>query len=242
MKRSASTNEPLRVMFSRKSGNQKTGPIPVSMTSQATCPPSCSFYGAGCYAEHHWLGKHWEKVPAKGLTWFSFCEEVSELPDGQLWRHNQAGDLPGVGESVDLGALKLLCSANRGRRGFTYTHKKSREAIIAVRYANEHGFTVNVSCDSLEEADRWRSDCPSLPLTVVIPETETRDTFLSPAGHRVTVCPAQTRDEVTCASCKLCSVASRKAIVAFRAHGQQRKKVSGLVQLGMRAPERAHGR
>lgn len=235
MKRLATPDEPLRVQFSRRSGNTKTGPIPVSTTSQATCPPSCAMYGQGCYAEHHWLGKHLEKVPTNGLTWEAFCACVEMLPEGQLWRHNQAGDLPGVGETVDEGALRALVQANTGRRGFTYTHKKSRQAIHAVRYANEHGFTVNVSCDSLEEADRWRADCPTLPLVAVIPEAEARDTFLTPGGNRVTVCPAQTRDDVTCASCKLCSVASRRTIVAFRAHGQQRKKVSGLVQLGRKA-------
>lgn len=232
MKRQALASEPLRVSFARRSQNTKTGPIPVSMTSQATCPPSCSFYGAGCYAENHWLGKSWEKTPEKGLTWEAFCRKVERLPVGQLWRHNQAGDLPGVGERIDIKALMRLVIANEGKRGFTYTHKKSREAISAVRYANEHGFTVNLSCDSLEEVDRWRSDCPSLPLVVTISKDETRSTFETPAGHRVTVCPAQTRDEVTCASCKLCSVASRRAIVAFKAHGQNKRKVSELVQLG----------
>src|SRR6187431_3010559 len=102
MKRQASAVEPLRVSFSRKSGNSKTGPIPVSMTSQATCPPSCAFYGAGCYAESHWLGKHWEKVTEKGLDWSAFCLQIAALPEGQLWRHNQAGDLPGVGEDVHV--------------------------------------------------------------------------------------------------------------------------------------------
>jgi len=234
VKRHASAAEPLRVSFARRSGNTKTGPIPVSMTSQATCPPSCAFYGAGCYAENHWLGKSWEKTPEKGLTWEAFCRKVEALPEGQLWRHNQAGDLPGAGERIDTKALVRLVEANSGRRGFTYTHKKSREAISAVRYANEHGFTVNVSCDSIEEVDRWRADCPSLPLVVTIGTDETRATFQTPAGHRVTVCPAQTREDVTCESCKLCSVATRRTIVAFKAHGQNKRKVSNLVQLGRR--------
>jgi hypothetical protein len=235
MKRQASASEPLRVTWARKSQNTKTGPIPVSMTSQATCPPSCSFYGAGCYAEHHWLGKSWEKTPEKGLTWDAFCAEVEKLPIGQLWRHNQAGDLPGVGERVDRALLFQLVKANQGKRGFTYTHKKSLAALDAVADANAIGFTVNVSCDSLEEVDALRATWPALPLVVTIGTDEQRATFLTPAGNRVTVCPAQTRDEVTCSSCKLCSVARRQTVVAFKAHGQSKRKVSELVQLGRRS-------
>jgi hypothetical protein len=190
-------------------------------------------YGQGCYAESHWLGKHWEKVTEKGLSWDAFCAEVAKLPPGQLWRHNQAGDLPGVGEALDADALLSLVLASRGKRGFTYTHKKAPAVLDTLEgMAHSSGFAVNISCDSLPEADRLRAERPALPLVVVIPDTEARDTFLTPAGNRVTVCPAQTTDDVACASCKLCSVATRRTIVAFRAHGTYAKKVSKLVQLG----------
>jgi hypothetical protein len=32
-----------------ESGNAKTGPIPVSTTDRASCPPTCPFYDKGCY-------------------------------------------------------------------------------------------------------------------------------------------------------------------------------------------------
>jgi hypothetical protein len=35
----------------------------------------------------------------------------------------------------------------------------------------------------------------------------------------IIVCPAQTRDDVTCETCGLCARADRAVIVGFRAHG-----------------------
>ena len=81
--------------------------------------------------------------------------KVRELPDGQLWRHNEAGDLPGKGEEIDEMMLDELIEANRGRFGFTFTHKTSEENFAALQYANLEGFTVNLSADTLEEADSF---------------------------------------------------------------------------------------
>lgn len=118
------------VKFVLKSGNAKTGEIPVSMTDRSTCPDSCSFKGKdgsghlrGCYAEGWPLSQHWTDVETKGVTWEAFCRQVAALPDGQLWRANQAGDLQGKGNTLDREALASLVEANRGKRGFTYTHK-----------------------------------------------------------------------------------------------------------------------
>ena len=67
----------------------------------------------------------------------------------QLWRHNQAGDLPGRGNKIDLRLLAELVAANRQRRGFTYTHKPLTAAnVAAIMGATRDGFTVNVSANS----------------------------------------------------------------------------------------------
>lgn len=216
----SSKEEPLRVRYVRKSLNAKTGPIPVS-TSTSTCPPSCSWYGNGCYAEHHHIGARWRKTAVEGLTWEEFCLQVQKLPEGQVWRHNEAGDLPGNGEAIDVSRLMQLVSANTGRRGFTYTHKPWHPAIAQ---ANRLGFTINISCDSLDQVEALRAEGVEAPLTAVVP-SDAPARFCTPAGHHVVVCPAQT-SHLTCESCKLCAVPQRKAIIAFRAHGQSSKTVS----------------
>jgi hypothetical protein len=214
--------------LTRSSTNAKTGPIPVSTSSADTCPPSCPFRAKGCYAASGPLAIHWKKITAggRGLTWEAFCEQIRLLPRGQLWRHNQAGDLPGEGEYVDASALGQLTKANMGRKGWTYTHKYSTESNReAIRSANENGFTVNLSANNLAHADALSEyDCG--PVVVVLPSGQTTNA-LTPAGRKVVVCPATVRNDVTCASCGLCQ-RQRGAIVGFPAHGTSHKIVSQI--------------
>ena len=157
---------------------------------------------------------------------YQLGEKVSSLPAGTLWRHNQAGDLPGHGETIDRGALETLVAANAGRKGFTYTHKHgSAENIDAIRAANTAGFTVNLSADSLPQADQLYE--LGLPVTVVLPASVHGNQYIATAaGNRVVVCPATYRDDVNCKSCGLCQVATRKVIVGFPAHGPKKALVA----------------
>lgn len=221
-----------RVTFVLASGNKKTGPIPVSMTDASSCPPSCAFAGSGCYAEYGHLGSHWRSTPTRGMSWRAFCARVAELEPGTVWRHNEAGDLPGEGDDIDRFALNQLVRANEGRRGFTFTHKPVLRHLgnrRAVRGAIACGFTVNLSADSLEHADELAA-LGIAPVAVVLPQDAPSRATLTPAGRTVVVCPAQT-SELTCDECQLCTHATRKSIVGFRAHGQFKARVSELVQL-----------
>ena len=113
------------IQVTRKSRNSKTGDIPVTTTSEETCPHACPLKANGCYAEAGPLAILWRKVTARkmGMAWDAAMSEIAALPNGTLWRHNQAGDLPGIGDAIDVAALAALVKANRGKRGFTYTHK-----------------------------------------------------------------------------------------------------------------------
>jgi hypothetical protein len=164
----------------------------------------------------------WDKVPQRGSDWATFCASVAALPEGQLWRHNVAGDLPGVGEKIDGRALGQLIKANKGRRGFTFTHKATTAKNRAlVQLANNAGFTVNLSADDVGQADTLAAYGVG-PVVSIVP-IDTPEKFTTPEGRRGIVCPAQTRDDVTCATCGLCSLASRAVIVGFRAHGTRAK-------------------
>ena len=156
-----------RVLFVAKSANAKTGPLPVAYVARESCPPSCAHYRASCYAESGPARLAWNRTAA-GLSWRELCDAVAELPAGQLWRYAVAGDLPGVGERVNLRELRQLLRANTGRRGFTYTHKRSAAALRAVAEANAAGFTVNLSADNLAEADELAATGAG-PVAVVLP-------------------------------------------------------------------------
>ena len=167
---------------------------------------------------------HWLRAQEDGLSWPAFLAAVRALKPGQLWRHNQAGDLPGLGDEIDERALAQLVKANAGRRGFTFTHKPLRSARdrTAIRAANARGFTINLSADTLAEADRL-ADLRVGPVAVLLP-SGARGKLRSPAGRVVVMCPAEA-GLLTCAECRLCSKAHRKAIVGFPAHGSQARRV-----------------
>lgn len=210
----------------------KTGPIPVSTSSAESCPTACPFNSAnigGCYAESGPLAMHWRKVTKgeRGDNFGVFLDKISRLPKGQLWRHNQSGDLMGAGDTLDVQALSLLVRANRGRKGFTYTHKPltTQEERDAIQKANAGGFTVNLSGNNLDHADALAA-LAIAPVVVVLPSDATANT-VTPQGRKVVVCPATQRDDVSCATCGLCAL-QRDAIVGFPAHGTSKRKADQI--------------
>lgn len=210
----------MKYHYIKKSANSKTGPIPVTYSQRETCPPSCPHYRADCYAEDFYTSMAWNKVPQRGGDLAALCESIAAMPPGQLWRHNVAGDLPGEGEAVDAAALGAIVKANIGRRGFTYTHKKSIDAIEWAQQATAWGFTVNLSADDAGEADTLADS--GLPLTCIVP-IDTPEKTTTPGGLPIVICPAQTRDNVSCSTCQLCQRPDRQVIIGFRAHGSRAK-------------------
>ena len=209
----------MKIHFIKQSANSKTGPIPVTYSQRETCPESCPHYRSDCYAEDYYTRLSWDKVAARGGSLGQLCESVAALPAGQLWRFNVAGDLPGAGETVDAAALGQIVAANAGRRGFTYTHKKSPDALHWAGHATRWGFTVNLSADDAGEADLL-AEADAGPVVAIVP-TDTPEKSYTPAGRTIIVCPAQSRDGVTCETCGLCAIADRTVIIGFRAHGSR---------------------
>jgi len=208
----------MRYHFIQASSNRKTGPIPTTYSERRTCPPSCAHYGEDCYGEDYYTRLNWDKVPKRGALLPDLAASIAALKPGQLWRHNGAGDLPGEGESVDAAALGEIVKANQGRRGFTYTHKHSADAIYWAKQATAWGFTVNLSADDAGHADTLAAH--GLPVVCIVPEDTPQNTT-TPEGRPITICPAQVKKYMTCAICELCQKADRKSIIGFRAHGSK---------------------
>lgn len=228
----------MRYHLTTQSTNVKTGPIPVSTSSQRTCPPSCPFRNHGCYAGQAPLVFHWNAVSRgeRGTPFAAFLSAIKSLPPNQLWRHNQAGDLPGIGNHIDRTKLVSLAKSSQGRRGFTYTHKPciategvpssvSRANLASVRQASRLGFTINLSGNGIAHADRLAKT--GLPVATVVP-SDSPARFTTPAGNRVVVCPAQRSDTTTCSTCGLCAKSNRGFIIGFLPHGNGSKKVNSI--------------
>jgi hypothetical protein len=221
---------PLRFHLSLKSSNVKTGPIPVSTSSRETCDPLCPFFGNGCYGDNYPLRFHWDAVTRgeRGETWPGFLAAIRALPAGQLWRHNQAGDLWKPGTVMGRAALAQLTEANAGRRGWTFCHHKRTPAVVqAFKSATAQGFTVNASCHSEKEADAAMAH--GLRAVFVAPSTETRRQWSTAGGNRAVVCPAQRFEGMDCATCRLCQARPSNVAIVFLAHGTGRKKAEAAI-------------
>jgi len=215
--------------FTRISHNRKTGPMAVTTTSANSCPPDCGFRSNGCYAETGPLALHWRTVSAgrRGGSFDELLQEVSTLPRRVLWRHNQAGDLtPCAPGTIDAQLLARLARVNQGRRGFTYTHYRPTQSNqAAIRRANECGFTVNLSAQTLAQADAYAA-LGVAPVVVVLP-VGAKKSVRTPEGRLVVVCPASFGD-IDCLNCGICQQRDRSAIVGFPAHGAGAGRVQAV--------------
>ncbi len=222
------------------SSNEKTGPIPVSTTEAATCPATCPFINAGCYAKTGPVSWHWSKVSKhlRGTSFKEFLNKIKALPKGQFWRHNQAGDLPSNGATLDKKACQELTAANKNKRGFTFTHHDPIKNGATIKAMNAGGFTVNLSANSLDHA--LELSALNVGPVATVADSETRGTFKK-AGKTFVQCPAtrvkpgtehlkKPKPLTNCARCQLCQVSTRKSIVYFPAHGVQHKKVNQIIK------------
>ena len=228
-----------RVHLTAKSSNRKVGPIPVSTTAADTCPQACPLRNGGCYAKGGPLAIHWGRLSKTAMTearpmWQGFLDSVRAFEPGQLWRHNQAGDLPGQGNRIHAKHTRELIKANKGRRGFTYTHKpvigEGQSRAInrqLVREANAAGFTVNLSANNAGEVDALAA-LKIAPVVTVMPIDFT-GTETTPGGNKIVQCPATRAGmEIDCAKCQLCARADRSCVVGFPAHGASKRKAEAI--------------
>lgn len=203
--------------------------MPVSTSNSATCPDACPIKLKGCYAKYGPVGMHWRKLDKgeskNAANWPEFLTQIKRIQRGSLWRHNQAGDLNGSNNEIDALALRQLVNANRGKRGFTYTHypMDTIPNMMAVHQANTEGFTVNLSANDVNHADKLKALNVG-PVVVIMPRDSEKVSH-TPAGNKVVICPAENTDKVNCLSCGLCQIADRNYIIGFRAHGTAAKTV-----------------
>jgi len=213
------------------STNAKTGPIAMITMTRETCAWDCPFREGACFAEGGPLRIHWDKVTRgeRGESWSALCVSVSRLPLKIMIRYAQAGDLPGDGVILDRDAVYEMAIAAKGKQMFGYCHYPMSFDWNAttVEEATRMGFVINVSANSLEHADELKG-LVRVPVVAVLPRDYPHTGGFTPAGHRVVVCPAQTRDNVTCQTCALCSSPKRKSIIGFLAHGSRARQAEAV--------------
>jgi len=221
-----------RFHVTRVSANKKTGPIPVTTTSENSCPKTCPLIDAGCYAKTGPLALHWRKVSdaneKRSLSESEFLELIKKLPKGQLFRHNQAGDLPHVNGDIEQKFARSLVGASKNKRGFTYTHHVlNLHNTAIIRGMNKDGFTVNHSADNVPaavKAYKALEGVQNIPVVTLLPIDAPNVQTVE--GVKVVACPAEKSDKISCSNCALCAVSDRDYVIGFRVHGTQKKKAN----------------
>ena len=210
------------------STNQKTGNMAQTYTSENTCPARCPFKNSGCYAKNYGACFVWARADKYGMDPKDLKAWVEENTNaGDLIRHNVAGDIATPGTSnINGRLLNTLIDAYQGRRAFTYTHcAHTAENFKKIKKAIAAGFVINQSCETLAQVDKtMKAGIPAV--IAVTAETMTKKT---PAGYSIVQCPAQTHDNVSCKTCKLCANAGRKCAISFMVHGSGAKKAAAAI-------------
>ena len=99
---------------------------------------------------------------------------------------------------------------------------RSRELAETIAAANAAGFTISLSADNPAHADAL-AELGVAPVVTILPADATKPSK-TPAGRHIRVCPAAVRDDINCASCGICAVKNRRAIIGFPAHGSRTKR------------------
>lgn len=224
----------------------QTGPdvrpvVYATTSSRSTCPAECPHKkenGGGCYAENHPMRHHWDAVSSgdRGSLYADHLSQIAALPAGSLLRIFQAGDLPANQQGrLSRTFARGLAKAAKGLKVWGYSHHRPElgENLEILRTLNRQGVNVNVSCETLPQADAMIR--AGLPAVVVVPSDEKRTHWRSPDGHPVMVCPAQTTDGASCATCLMCcrgrgGGSDPRLIIAFKSHGASRRRVDSALE------------
>jgi hypothetical protein len=145
-------------------------------------------------------------------------------------RHNVAGDFPS-NQRGKIHATKLRAlyrAVAHLSEVFTYTHHDAHDPHNAklLREAIDSGLTVNVSTETHAQADA--AIAAGFPVVTLMREGSPR-TETTEGGNTIAQCPAQYRDDITCASCMLCARPNRRVVVGFVVHGPTKRYAEALM-------------
>jgi hypothetical protein len=205
----------------QKSGNRKTGPIAVTHAAQQSCPASCPFLNSGCYAENGPQGIHTRRLNEAAAdatpidVALAEAAAINELSAAPALRLHVVGDCASDEAAVIVSDAAARFQERGGGPTWTYTH-----AWADVDRKSWGTVSVLASCETPEQVaeahERGYAAC-------IVTEKHDSTRRYELDGIEVIPCPQQTREDLTCADCLLCTrddyLRSSKRVIAFAAHG-----------------------
>lgn len=212
------------------SGNRKIGRVSTTLAAQQSCPSSCPFRNAGCYAERGPLGyfqvrplnNHADEALATPIdVAIAEAEAIDEMDVvvGRPLRLHTVGDCASDEAAELVSAAAERYQERGGGQPWTYTH-----AWRDVERESWGEVSVLASCETPAEVLEARQRGYATALVVVSHESERRYEY---DGIALIPCPAETRGR-TCAECRLCFDDGRlrdsELTIGFAIHGDAATK------------------
>lgn len=215
-----------------KSNNSKTGNIAVTYTTiKGTCSDDCPLKDKLCYAQTGMVGVNLARLD-KAFNGESPEEiakqEIQTLVAARDDQKRRPLRLHVAGDTRTRKAARIISKAaaiwanKNGGVVYTYTH--SWRNIPRSLFGK-----VSVLASVEKPAEIKQAKDQGYAAAIVVEKFESTKAYYM-GEHKIVPCPAQTRDSVTCASCKLCFNADKLnkigVTIAFEAHGARKKRLS----------------
>jgi len=199
------------------SGNRKLGGASATYVAQGSCPTTCAFLGAGCYAESGKSGIATRQLAraAAGATPAALARAeaaaIDTLSGRRPLRLHVVGDCATTAAARTVAAAAERYTARAGAPVWTYTH-----AWRKVSRASWGPVAVRASVERLEDIPIARARGYAAAIVVDAHPADGR-AWTAPDGTRVIPCAEQTRGR-TCTDCRMCWERP-DVTIAFAAHG-----------------------
>ena len=224
-----------------KSGNAKTGAIAATYTGTDRTCTGCPHKGTGsCYFESGFRTRGLNArlnsaARTQKASTLRIAKAEARAIDGLLTsgrvkhrplRIHVGGDAPTAEAAALIAGAARRFSERVDAPAYTYTHSWRDVPRKAWK-----GVSVLASVETLKDAKKAlrRGYAPA-----IIVDHFDGDKASVVDGIRLTPCPAQTRDDESCADCRLCmnadKLVSQNAAVAFSAHGTHAKKTREILR------------
>ena len=213
------------------SNNSKIGKASQTSASQHSCPTTCPFRKAGCYAELGYAGIHTQRLNKSGV------EDVIEIAQHEAQAIRElSGELDlrihVVGDCSTDDAARIVSEAaenhmlKHGKKAWSYTHahnveRKSWGEVSVLR-----------SCEKLSQVKQANED--GYAAAMVVPEFESEKPYNIGEGFVGIPCRNQVDPNITCTTCRLCmndkNLHKTKRVILFEPHGVRRKMVGNMLR------------
>jgi hypothetical protein len=219
-----------------RSENQKlstNGRCSATYASQKTCPKTCPFFGAGCYAEMGpiaYTGNRLNAAKESRPTMIAKAEAagIRKLSGRFPLRIHVVGDVVKPKAAAIISEACAEYSAKFEQPTWGYTHNRK------VPRGDWGNVSMLRSCTTVRQAETAMQ--AGYAAALIVADFKSQKRYYMGRGIHGIPCPVQTGLAKSCVDCRLCmkedTLKKHKNVVLLKAHGNGRKHVLRVLEGG----------